>query len=510
MTVRERTVPAIVRLMRPSKHKGTWLLVAMLPVVAVVLFAESPLVWPPEDWVEFIPRQDRVADLVGLGLMLVGFALFRLRFWPWCDAREGRALRSAVLLIVVQALLLRVTKEVIIELERQGSVLWGEVWLWNPWFLTTGLAVILLGGRWGVVLSLTGAFFIQLMIAPGNLALVGSLLGSFAAVILLRRSPTRGRVLRAGSGSGAMLTGLATLDWVLDGGVVAELVPLGLVSLLVPLSLGVASAFVLLALLPLMEWGTGELSDVTLAECGSDHPLLDELRDKAPGTWHHTANVADLSRKAAAAIGARALFCYTAALFHDIGKLKDPGVFAENINGVSPHETLDPRESGRRIIQHVTDGLDLARKHRLPMPFREVIAEHHSDSLVRYFYAKAQENPQEAESPDRLAEQFRYPGPAPSTRESGIISLADMVEAATRSCGPLAQTELEAFVRKLIGQRVADGDLRDCPLSLAELDEVQRVFISWLTARNHQRPSYPSLDPAPAASGDPERAPEPA
>jgi cyclic-di-AMP phosphodiesterase PgpH len=501
------SVPMIVRLMRPSIHRGTWLLVAMLPVVAVFLFAESPSVWPPEAWQEFIPRQDRRADLLGLGLMLVGFGVFRRRFWPWCDAREVRALRTAVLLIVVQAVLLRVTKEVLIWLGTQETGLWGHVWLWNPWFLTTGLAVILLGGRWGVVLSLTGAFFIQLMLAPGNLALVGSLLGSFAAVILLRRSPTRGRVLRAGSGSGALLTGLATVDWILNGGMLVA--PLELVSLLVPFFLGIAGAFVLLALLPLLEWGTGELSDVTLAECGSDHPLLDELRDKAPGTWHHTSNVADLSRKAAAAIGARALFCHTAALFHDIGKLKDPGVFAENISGPSPHDALDPRESGRRIIQHVTDGLELARKYRLPVPFREVIAEHHSDSLVRYFFAKAQENLLEGETPDQLAEQFRYPGPTPSTRESGIILLADTVEAATRSCGSMPQPELEAFVRKLIGQRVADGDLGACPLTLAELDEVQRVFIAWLAARNHHRPVYPPVAVAPATS-TPHRTPEPA
>jgi cyclic-di-AMP phosphodiesterase PgpH len=464
----------------------------MLPVVALLLFAESPSVWPPEGWRDCIPRQDRLGDVLSLGLMLVGFGVFRLRFWPWCDAREARSLRSAVLLIVAQALLLRVTKEVLAHLEAGGMGLWGEVWLWNPWFLTTGLAVILLGGRWGVVLSLTGAFFIQLLIAPGSLALVGSLLGSFSAVILLRRSPTRGRVLRAGSGSGGLLTGLAAMDWVLGGGVVLEVAPMELVSVLMPLFLGIASAFVLLALLPILEWGTGELSDVTLAECGSDHPLLDELRDQAPGTWHHTSNVADLSRKAAAAIGARALFCYTAALFHDIGKLKDPGVFAENITGPSPHDGLDPRESARRIIQHVADGLELARKHRLPLPFREIIAEHHGDSLVRFFHAKALENPLEGETPKQLDELFRYPGPPPSTRESGIISLADTVEAATRSCGPLSESELEAFVRKLIGQRVAEGELGDCPLSLAELDEVQRVFLSWLAARNHQRPVYPS------------------
>jgi cyclic-di-AMP phosphodiesterase PgpH len=477
----------------------------MLPVVAALLLTESPAAWPPEQWQELIPGKDRAGDLVSLGLMVVGFGIFRLRFWPWSDVHEGRALRSAVLLIVVQALFLRITKEVLLSVQAQEGWLWGEVWLWNPWFLTTGLAVILLGGQWGVILSLTGAFFIQLMINPGSLPLVASLLGSFATVILLRRSPTRARVLRAGSGSGALLSGLALTDWLLGGGWVAEMAPEAMLSLFIPFLLGVAGAFLLLALLPLLEWGTGELSDVTLAECGSDHPLLDELRDKAPGTWHHTANVADMSRKAAAAIGARALFCYTAALFHDIGKLKDPSVFAENINGPSPHDELDPRDSARRIIDHVTDGLEMARRHRLPAAFQEIIAEHHGDSLVRFFYAKAQENLQEGETPEQLAGTCRYPGPPPSTRESGIISLADTVEAATRSCGPLSEQELESFVRKLIGQRVADGELGDCPLSLAELEEVQRVFLSWLAARNHRRPAYPPAVVSPAPAIDPER-----
>jgi cyclic-di-AMP phosphodiesterase PgpH len=477
----------------------------MLPVVAAILLTESPAAWPPEGWQELIPGQDRVGDLVSLGLMVVGFGIFRMRFWPWSDTREGRALRSAVLLIVVQALFLRITKEILLSVEAREGWLWGEVWLWNPWFLTTGLAVILLGGHWGVILSLTGAFFIQLMLNPGSLALVGSLLGSFATVILLRRSPTRGRVLRAGSGSGALLSGLALTDWLLGGGWVAGTVPIGMLSLLIPFALGVAGAFMLLALLPLLEWGTGELSDVTLAECGSDHPLLDELRDLAPGTWHHTANVADMSRKAAAAIGARALFCYTAALFHDIGKLKDPSVFAENITGPSPHEGLDPRESARRIIHHVADGVEMARKYRLPVAFREIIAEHHGESIVRFFYAKAQENLQDGETPEQLAGLFRYPGPPPSTRESGIISLADTVEAATRSCGPLSEQELEGFVRKLIGQRVADGELGNCPLSLAELEEIQRVFLSWLAARNHRRPAYPPAEVPLAPAVEPER-----
>jgi cyclic-di-AMP phosphodiesterase PgpH len=472
-----------------SKENGTLALAAGLPLVALLLFAQTPSTWPPGHWSVFVPDQERAGDFFSLVLMLLAFAVFRARFWSG-DVREARSFRNAIVLMVAQALCLRASQEL---LDRNGlgiSGLGAEVWIWNPWFLTTGLAVILLGARWGVVLSLSGAFFLQLFRDPGSLPLVGSLLACFAAVLLLRRSPTRARVLRAGAGAGVLLTGVAVAELILTGGF-AEISSMELVPLMAPLLVGLLSAFAVLALLPLVEWVTGELSDVTLTECGSDHPLLDELREKAPGTWHHTLNVADLSRRAAAAIRARALYCYTAALFHDIGKLKDPSVFAENISGVSPHDTLDPRESAQRIIEHVPFGLELARKYRLPRPFREIIAEHHGLSLVRFFYAKAQEDLREGETADSLVEAFRYPGPPPSSRESGIIALADTVEAATRSCGHLPEHELQAFVRTLVAQRISEGELGQCPLSLAELDQVQRVFLTWLNARQHHRPAYP-------------------
>jgi len=246
-----------------------------------------------------------------------------------------------------------------------------------------------------------------------------------------------------------------------------------------------------LALLPLMEWVLGELSDVTLAEYVSDHPLLDELKEKAPGTWHHTLNVADLAEKAAVAVGARALFCRTAALYHDIGKLKEPAIFAENITGPSPHDGLDPQVSAQRIIEHVPYGIELARKHRLPKAFRNIIAEHHGRSVVRFFYAKACAEAAEGEDPESLRPLFSYSGPPPSSRESGIIALADVVEAATRSFVAKSETEARAFVRKLLADRVADGELAQCPLTLAELAKMENTFLEWLKARNHFRPSYP-------------------
>jgi putative nucleotidyltransferase with HDIG domain len=221
-------------------------------------------------------------------------------------------------------------------------------------------------------------------------------------------------------------------------------------------------------------------------------------------------NVADLAEKAAAAIGARALFCKTAALYHDIGKLKEPGIFAENITGPTPHDDMEPRVSAQKIIEHVSYGVELARKHGLPKAFREVIREHHGTSVVRFFYSKACTQLREGEDPESLRPLFSYPGPIPSSRESGIISLADMVEAATRSLKP--GMEAAAVVRKLIAERVGEGELANCPLTLAELALAEQTFIGWVQARHHHRPPYPKAALAVDAAEWPkaERAAQPA
>jgi hypothetical protein len=266
-------------------------------------------------------------------------------------------------------------------------------------------------------------------------------------------------------------------------------------AVLVPIGIGFLSAFLVLAVLPVLEWMLGELSDVTLIEYGTDHRLLDQLRKEAPGTWHHSLNVADLSEKAAAEIGGRALFCKTSALYHDIGKLKEPAIFAENNDGPSPHDQLDPLASAQRIKNHVAYGVELARKHHLPKAFREIIAEHHGISLVRFFYSRASKPLPDGSTPkvDRAA--FCYAGPPPSTRESGIIALADAVEAASRSVSLRSDPEILAFVRKLIADRISEGELAQCPLTLLDVAKIEAAFVIWLKGRNHHRPAYPTTAP---------------
>ena len=220
------------------------------------------------------------------------------------------------------------------------------------------------------------------------------------------------------------------------------------------------------------------------------HPLLRQLLLKSPGTYHHTIVVSNMAERAAAAIGADAFLTRVGAYYHDIGKTVRPYFFSENIaDGVSPHEKLDPRTSAQVIISHVTDGLDLAEKYHLPPRIRDFIREHHGDSLVQYFYVKAQKEAAEGEVVEEV--DFRYPGPNPRSKETAILMLADTCEAAIRSIRPPNREALRELVNRLIDERVANGELDNSDLTFRELQIVKGVFLRVLEGVNHPRISYP-------------------
>ncbi len=226
------------------------------------------------------------------------------------------------------------------------------------------------------------------------------------------------------------------------------------------------------------------------------HPLLRQLLLKAPGTYHHTIIVSNLAERAAAAIGVDALLARVGAYYHDIGKTVRPYFFTENIlEGTSPHDKLDPTTSAQIIISHVTDGMDLAQKYRLPPRIRDFIFEHHGHSLMQYFYRQAQRDAEEGEEVN--PEDFRYPGPYPRTKETAILLLADTCEAAIRSMRPGSREELEQLINKLIDDRVAEGALNNCDLTFRDLQMIRQVFIQVLQGVHHPRISYP--EPLPRA-----------
>lgn len=232
------------------------------------------------------------------------------------------------------------------------------------------------------------------------------------------------------------------------------------------------------------------VSDFSILElCSPEHPLLRELVLRAPGTYAHSVMVGNLAENAAREIGANPTLCRALAYFHDIGKLSRPSYFIENQQGDNIHDTLPPKLSARVIRQHVVDGLEMAKQHRLPKIIQDGIAEHHGTALLSYFYQRACE--QDPERATNLEPLFRYPGPKPSSRESAILHLADSIEAISRLF-PRGQTEeLEIAISKNIEERRADGQLDDCDLTFKELRRIQASFLRTLSALRHERIAYP-------------------
>jgi hypothetical protein len=271
---------------------------------------------------------------------------------------------------------------------------------------------------------------------------------------------------------------------------------------------GILSAFLVLGLVPIFEL-FGFVTDFKLLELANlNHPLLRQLMLRAPGTYHHSMTVASLSEAAAESIGAHALRTRVACYFHDIGKALQPQYFIENQRGgPNPHDRLKPHQSARVIINHVVDGAAIAEQHKLPQAVLDAILMHHGTSIIKYFYAKALEQAGEDEIINEA--DFRYPGQRPSTREAGIIFLADRIEAACRTIKEPTAHNFRAMSQKLVNDAVTDGQLEECPLTLKELYTIIDAFTNTLLGIHHHRIEYPLLPTASRHPGQPAQASSP-
>lgn len=221
-----------------------------------------------------------------------------------------------------------------------------------------------------------------------------------------------------------------------------------------------------------------------------DHPLLQELLRRAPGTYHHSIMVANLAEQAGEKIKANSTLIRVGAFYHDIGKMNRPAFFAENQEGINPHDSLDPYTSARIILSHVTDGLELARQYKLPDRIRDFIAEHHGQRIIKGFYHKA--TTLAGEDSARVdMEKFRYPGPRPRSREAGIVMLADAIESTSRALQPNTEKEIERLVNRLIDEDLTEGQLDDSGLTLGDISQIRASFIKTLKGRFHVRVRYP-------------------
>ena len=232
----------------------------------------------------------------------------------------------------------------------------------------------------------------------------------------------------------------------------------------------------------------GLVSDVSLLELSdTNSKLLKELSNKAPGTFHHSLNVANLAEASANEIGANAMLVRVGALYHDIGKMKNPTYFTENQStGINPHDELSSKESAQIIINHVIEGIEIAKKNNLPDRVVDFIRTHHGTSIVYYFYAQ-----EKIDFPDVEKLDFSYPGPKPFSKETAILMMCDSIEAASKSLKEPTSSKIEAFVENIINKQIKDGQFLNANITFKEIESIKKVLKYKLANIYHLRIEYP-------------------
>ncbi len=372
-----------------------------------------------------------------------------------------------------------------------------------PYLAPTALAPLIVA----ILIDAGSAIFMALLISIftgviyGNRLdlLVLTFLASMVAIFGCRDARQRGRVVGAAAKGGltvasfAVLVGIAqqtpgeTLGWQMTAGLVN----------------GLLTGVAVVGLLPILESLFKRTTDITLLELTDyNHPLLRRMQLEAPGTYHHSLVVAQLSENACNAIGANALLARACSLFHDIGKTVNPAYFTENQrDAANPHGEKDPVDSAAIIRKHVADGVELASRHHLPRAVIDVIRQHHGTTLVRFFYQRAQalsQSPFPGVDPPAVPDgPFRYEGPKPQFKESAVVSLADGVEAVTRSIRTITAEKLGSLIDRLIAERVADSQLDEAPLTFEDLAKIKNSFTFTLLNMLHSRVAYTPAGEAP-------------
>ncbi|KGX88913.1 HD family phosphohydrolase [Pontibacillus litoralis] len=369
---------------------------------------------------------------------------------------------------------------------------WAKVYFAVPLGASAFLLKILIDERMAIVVSVVSAVFATVFFnqqIPGTLNLEAGIYVLFStifAVLFLANSKDRTYILKAGLGVTVVNVTLVVMLVFLS----YELIPTP--ALWLQILFAITSAFLAsvltFGLLPFFETGFGILSDsklITLAN--PNHPLLRKILTETPGTYHHSVMVANLSEAACESIGANGLIARVGAYYHDLGKTYNPLYFIENQMGAqNPHELLTPEQSAEMIIEHPYAGARVLRKHHMPQQIIDIAEQHHGTTLLKYFYYQAKEK-DESVSEDT----FRYPGPKPQTREAAVVCICDSVEAAVRSLDHPTPEDIEQLVNSIITDRLLDGQLNECSLTLEDLKHVQITICETLKGIFHSRIQYP-------------------
>ncbi len=314
------------------------------------------------------------------------------------------------------------------------------------------------------------------------------LFACLAGVLFLSKHNRRGKILQAGLFVALINIIVIFSIMLLQNGSYSSL-DYGSSIIMAVLS-GVIAAVLTIGLLPFFEAGFNILSTMKLIELSNpNHPLLRKILTEAPGTYHHSVMVANLSESACEAIGANGLLARVSSYYHDIGKTKRPHFFIENqMNIENPHDKIAPQLSKTIITAHATDGAETLRKYKMPKEIVDIAEQHHGTTLLKYFYHKAKQQSDR----EILESDFRYVGPKAQTKEASVIGIADSVEAAVRSLSSPTPQKIESLVNSIIADRLQDGQFDECDITLKELDIVAKTLCESLKGIFHSRIEYPA------------------
>jgi putative nucleotidyltransferase with HDIG domain len=361
----------------------------------------------------------------------------------------------------------------------------------RPELIPVALAAILIAVLFDPRIALVAGMVLAVLIGWQNayrgtnalfLCLIGGVAAAFSVRVVRRRNQAYYSIIACAAAS---LLGASALGLMLGWTVRDIVASAGWGALSAALSVSLA-----MVLLPTAEELAGLDTYLKLLEWSDlNRPLMQQLSREAPGTYHHTMVMANLAEAACTAIGANGLLARVGAYYHDIGKIKKPQYFVENqASGRNPHDKLKPATSASIIRGHIKDGLELADAYRLPKTLRAFITEHHGTSQISFFLDKARER----DGPPANLAEFQYPGPMPRTVETAVCMLADGVEAATRVLSDPSPQKVRDVIEHIVRQRIAQGQLRDAPITLRQLEVVKEQFARVLIGAYHNRIDYPS------------------
>ncbi len=418
-----------------------------------------------------------VAMIIGIGILIL-FGMIILTGYIYYFNNEILYNNRLLILIIVLLFTIIISK---------------EMYLISPYIMPVGLGALLISILIEPKLALISSMFLSFYLGfilklDSNIITMYIVSGSIAALLAMRQEQ-RYNILLNGLIMGitnvltltsyGLAKGIGGIDSLAKGGY--------------SLLNGFIAAVLTLGSLPLWENTFSVLTTLKLLELSNpNQPLLKKLLLEAPGTYHHSILVGNLSEAAAETINANPLIARVGSYYHDIGKTIKPYYFAENQFGMeNPHDRLQPMQSTAIITSHTIDGVTLAKEYKIPKEIIDIIDQHHGDTLVAYFYHKAKELDMDMEFP---LEEFRYKGQKPQTKEAAIVMLADSSEAAVRSLKDLTKEKIEDMVRKVVQGKLNDNQLDECDITLKEIEKVIQAFINVLTGIYHDRIEYPNME----------------